>query len=182
MPDCILLCMRYFKLVKVFIVVCFVFVISSCKNETQTAKKSKENDVIEIYNFKELKPLLNRTDDNRIHVVNFWATWCAPCVKELPYFEELHTSNEDVEVVLVSLDFPDKFESQLIPFVKKRNLSPQVILLDDPNENEWIAEIDPSWQGALPATLIYSKDKRAFYAQSFTREDLLKEIEKFTKI
>jgi len=55
-------------------------------------------------------------------------------------------------------------------------------LLDDPNENEWIAEIDDSWQGALPATLIYTSTKRAFYAQSFTRQDLLKEIEKFTKI
>ncbi len=66
--------------------------------------------------------------------------------------------------------------------VKKNNITPQVILLDDPNENEWIPKVDESWSGALPATLIYNKDKRAFYEQSFNKESLLKEINKFTKL
>ncbi len=182
MPDCIFLYMMYSQVTRIFAIVYFITVVSSCKKEADITIKAQENDVIEVYDFNELKPLLNIEDDNKIHVVNFWATWCAPCIKELPYFEELHSANNNVEVLLVSLDFPDKFESQLIPFVKEKNLSPQVILLDDPNENKWIAEIDESWQGALPATLIYTNAKRAFYAQSFTRESLLKEIEKFTKI
>ncbi len=178
----IFLYMRYSRIYTFFIIICCVLIITSCKNETDRAKETNENDVIEVYNFNQLKPLLNKSNDDKIHVVNFWATWCAPCVKELPYFEELHTTNTNVEVILVSLDFPDKFESQLIPFVKKNNLRSQVILLDDPNENKWIAEIDASWQGALPATLIYTNTKRAFYARSFTREELHREIEKFTKI
>ena len=45
------------------------------------------------------------SDKNTIYVVNFWATWCAPCVKELPYFEQLNSENKNVKVVLVSLDF-----------------------------------------------------------------------------
>jgi len=182
MPDYLFLYMIYSQKVRIFAIVCFITVVFSCKREAKTAVKTQENDVIEVVNFTELEPLLNIKDDDKIHVVNFWATWCAPCIKELPYFEELHTANNNVEVILVSLDFPDKFESQLIPFVKENNLSAQVILLDDPNENKWIAEIDASWQGALPATLIYTNAKRAFYAQSFTREGLLEEIEKFTKI
>lgn len=182
MPDYIFLYMMYSQHVRIIAIVCFMTVVFSCKKEADTLVKVKENDIIEIVNFSELEPLLNINDDDKIHVVNFWATWCAPCIKELPYFEELHTSNTNVEVILVSLDFPDKFESQLIPFVKKNNLKSHVILLDDPNENKWIAEIDDSWQGALPATLIYTNTKRAFYARSFTREDLHKEIEKFTKI
>ncbi len=174
--------MRFFRLVKCSVVVSSLLIIFSCKKEVKNQVKLEENDLIEIYNYNELKPLLAKTDERKIYVVNFWATWCAPCVKELPYFEELQASNENVEVLLVSLDFPDKFESQLIPFVKNKNLKSQVVLLDDPNENEWIADIDASWQGALPATLIYNSAKRAFYPKSFTKEDLFKEIEKFNKI
>ena len=127
--------------------------------------------------------MLNK-NDNTTYIINFWATWCAPCVKELPYFEELHTnySNKNIKVLLVSLDFPDKFESQLVPFIKRKEVTAQVVFLDDPNENTWIPKVDESWSGALPATLIYNKEKRAFYQQSFTKESLFKEIEKFTKI
>jgi len=129
MLDCIFLYMMYTKINRIFTIVCLVTVVFSCKKDVDTAIEVQENDaievqendVIEVYNFKELKPLLNKTDDDKIHVVNFWATWCAPCVKELPYFEELQTANMNIEVILVSLDFPDKFESQLIPFVKKKS-------------------------------------------------------------
>jgi len=80
---------------------------------------------------------------------------------------------------LVSLDFPDKLDSNLIPFIKKNSIQPKVILLDAPNENEWIPKIDESWSGAIPATLIYNKNKRSFYEQSFTREELINELERF---
>ena len=81
----------------------------------------------------------------------------------------------------MSLDFPDKFETQLIPFVKKNNLIPQVILLDDPDENGWIPKVDKSWSGALPATLIYNKNKRKFYQKPFTKETLFNEVNTFIK-
>ena len=157
--------------------------VIECKRPTAEVVQSFNNNDIEIYNFSELEPLLNYKDDNT-YVVNFWATWCAPCIKELPHFQEIHDKygNQNLKVILVSLDFPDKFESQLKPYVKKNNLTPQVILLDDPNENKWIPKVDESWSGALPATLIYNKDKRAFYEQSFNKESLLKEINKFTKL
>ncbi|MCF6347562.1 MAG: TlpA family protein disulfide reductase [Flavobacteriaceae bacterium] len=157
-----------------------LIVIYSCKKEVKVIISSNENEVIEVYNYSELELILNTIDDNT-YVINFWATWCAPCVKELPYFQELHNTYDkgNVKVILVSLDFPDKLESQLIPFVVKKNITAQVILLDDPNENIWIPKIDKSWSGALPATLIYNKNKRVFYEQSFTKELLFKEIEKF---
>ena len=160
-----------------------LIVVISCKRPTAEVVRSFNNNDIEIYNFSELERLLNYKDNNT-YVINFWATWCAPCIKELPYFQELHDkySNQNLKVILVSLDFPDKFESQLKPYVKKNNITPQVILLDDPNENEWIPKVDESWSGALPATLIYNKDKRAFYERSFTKESLFKEINKFTKL
>ena len=127
--------------------------------------------------YTELKPLLNQKGDD-LYVVNFWATWCAPCIKELPYFEALN-QREDVEVLLVSLDFPKHKESRLLPFIKKNNLKSKLVLLDDTNENYWINDIHPNWSGALPATLIYTKKQRGFYEQSFTKEELFTLVESF---
>ena len=127
--------------------------------------------------YTELKPLLNQKGDD-LYVVNFWATWCAPCIKELPYFEALN-QREDVEVLLVSLDFPKHKESRLLPFIKKNNLKSKLVLLDDTDENYWINDIHPNWSGALPATLIYTKKQRGFYEQSFTKEELFNLVESF---
>jgi thiol-disulfide isomerase/thioredoxin len=133
-----------------------------------------------VVDYDGLKPLINKKDD-RLHVVNFWATWCAPCVKELPYFEALHQTydNENIDVLLVSLDFPDKYESKLLPFIKKYKLKSDVIALDDTDQNRWIPAIHENWSGAIPATIIYKGSKRKFYEQSFTNEELQAEIEKF---
>jgi thiol-disulfide isomerase/thioredoxin len=127
--------------------------------------------------YQELHPLLNQKG-NKTYVVNFWATWCAPCIKELPYFEELN-NNKNIEVILVSLDFPKHKEKRLLPFIKKRQLSSRVILLDDDDENFWINDISSTWSGALPATLIYTQNRRGFYEQSFTKEELFQEVKSY---
>lgn len=128
-------------------------------------------------NYNELKPLLNKKGD-KIYVVNFWATWCAPCIKELPYFEFLN-QREDVEVLLVSLDFPKHKYSRLLPFVEKNKLQSKIVHLDDKDENYWINDIDPNWSGALPATLFFTKKQRGFYEQSFTASKLDKILKLF---
>ena len=127
--------------------------------------------------YTELKPLINQSGD-KIYVVNFWATWCAPCIKELPYFEGLN-QREDVEVLLVSLDFPKHKESRLLPFIKKNKLQSKVVLLDDADENYWINDINSDWSGALPATLIYTQKQRGFYEESFTAPKLDKLLKLF---
>ncbi len=145
-------------------------------------KEFKENDKIEVYNFEQLQNFL-QSDQDQTYVVNFWATWCKPCIKELPYFEELQVKYKgDIKVILVSLDFPSKLDSQLIPFITEKKIQSQVILLDDPYENEWIPKIDSTWSGALPATLILNSTKREFFEQSFTQEELENEIMKFKNL
>ena len=111
-------------------------------------------------------------------MINFWATWCAPCVKELPYFEKIKQeyANKNVEVLLVSLDFLKQVEKKLIPFLNKHKIQSEVVLLDDVNEDFWIKAIDESWSGALPATIIYSKNNRKFYEQSFDYKTLEREL------
>ena len=175
-----------------FLFACLSVFLFSCKEEkATTAKKVDQNETtvstsvsdVPSLNYEQLKPLLNKEGDNKTYVVNFWATWCAPCVKELPYFERVNKEYKDknVEVLLVSLDFPKKKESKLITFIAKKNIQSEVVLLDDVNEQFWIADISEKWSGALPATLIYNKDKREFYEKSFTEEELQKEIQSFIK-
>lgn len=122
------------------------------------------------------KAILNKSDDN-VYVINFWATWCGPCVKELPYFESLHDiykNEERVKVVLVSLDFEKQIERRLIPFLNKHEIKSDVVLLLDPKESTWIDKVDPSWSGSIPITIIKSGDRRKFYEQVFHSPDELK--------
>lgn len=160
-----------------------LLLISCTKKEKENVNTIvSENAEIEVYNFDQLESFLS-SNTNKTLVVNFWATWCKPCIKELPYFEAARTKYiEDVKVILVSLDFPEKLESQLIPFVRNNNIQSQVVLLDDPYENEWIPKVDSTWSGAIPATLIINGDKRIFYEKSFSQEELEDEILKFKNI
>ena len=134
---------------------------------------------LKIYDFQGVQPFLQQKDE-KVHVVNFWATWCAPCVKELPYFEKIQEKYiKDVEVILISLDFPSQYENKLIPFLEKRQLKSKVIVLDDVDMNSWIPKVDSNWDGAIPVTLIYNSKNHQFYPQSFTYDELAIEVEKF---
>ena len=105
--------------------------------------------------------------DDKIYVINFWATWCAPCVKEIPYFEKLHLENKNVEVILVSLDSAKDLEKKLIPFIKRKKISAQVISLNDKDYNNWLPKIDRNWSGSIPATFIFSGNKKLFAEREF---------------
>jgi thiol-disulfide isomerase/thioredoxin len=101
------------------------------------------------------------TPSDTIYVVNFWATWCAPCVAELPAFEKLHErySGKNVQVVLVSNDFKKQVESKLKPFVRQKKLKSKVVFMDESNPNSWINLVSTEWSGSIPATLLISTKK-----------------------
>ncbi len=137
---------------------------------------ASKSDQLKVYNFEEFEHWLHKETDS-IYVINFWATWCAPCVKEIPYFEKLYENYKDqkVKVLFVSLDFPAQIESRVIPFIERMNMQAQVILLDDTRANRWIPRVDEEWTGAIPATLVYNSSYRKFYQREFDYEEL-KEI------
>jgi thiol-disulfide isomerase/thioredoxin len=122
-----------------------------------------------------LKNLIeNRTDS--IHVINFWATWCAPCVKELPLFEKLsQESKGNVKVTLVSMDLElDSNPEKVFKFVTRKNLTSRVWILDEKDANSWIDKVEPKWTGALPATLVINTatGKRSFLEGEVSQEKL----------
>jgi thiol-disulfide isomerase/thioredoxin len=135
--------------------------------------KSYIDKPIIVVDYKGLEPYLNKQNDTT-YVVNFWATWCKPCVKELPNFEQLNENYKDrkVKVILVSLDFYKNYQTSLIPFIKNRGIKSEVILLHDLDSNTWINKVDKSWSGAIPATIVYNRSSRSFYEQSFEYKQL----------
>ncbi len=128
---------------------------------------------IPVMNFDEFEPNLRKANDTT-YVINFWATWCKPCVDELPAFEELNRNYADkpVKVLLVSLDFARNLESRVIPFVANNNLKSDIILLNDPKSHQWIDKVNPEWSGSIPATIIYNRNKRTFYERAFHYNEL----------
>ena len=79
--------------------------------------QSESSPKVPIVDYNGLDPLLHK-DNDTTYVVNFWATWCKPCVAELPYFEQLTETykGQKVKVLLVSLDFSKQIESKLLTF------------------------------------------------------------------
>lgn len=175
---------------RISIILLITLFFGSCKIDSKTENSSKSNSItlevegrkIKSYNFETLEPLLNKID-NKTYVINFWATWCKPCIEELPAFEKLNEvyRGRNVKVILVSLDFPNQLEKRLIPYIKDHNIKSKVVLMSDPDQNNWIPKIDKDWSGAIPATLIYNRNERVFYEQSFTYELLENELIKFIK-
>lgn len=196
------------KILSKISIVALVFVSISCKKETTTVAATNDtiadtiktttpdtlasllpkpikvytNDTVSVkaYEYDGLKYYLNQKNDTT-YVVNFWATWCVPCVEELPNFEKINAKYKEnkVKVILVSLDMPKMIETKLLPFITKRQLKSEVILMRDPDQNTWLPKVDSTWSGAIPATIIYNKDMRKFYERSFTYDELEKEVSNF---
>lgn len=116
-----------------------------------------------------------------LYVVNFWATWCIPCVKELPYFEKagVEFASQPVQILLVSLDFKSEKE-KLANFIRQRNLRNPVYLLDAGSPDVWINAIDSSWTGSIPATVFYRNgEKLRFIEDELSQEELTGWIRKW---
>ncbi len=128
---------------------------------------------IEVIDFDAFAPWLSRDDDS-IYVINFWATWCAPCVRELPAFEKLHATYQEhkVKVLLVSLDLPDHMDTRILPFLERMDIRSEVVVLDDPNANRWIPMVSEEWSGAIPATVVYGRGFRGFFERTFDFSEL----------
>lgn len=182
--DClILMSSKYLNMKRISLLLLLISSFAFSQQSSQEYLKSsipikeyvKDGITVKSFDFNSFEPYLHQNDETT-YVINFWATWCLPCVKELPYFEQLNEKykGQNVKVILVSLDLPKKVESNLIPFIKKKNLKSEIIHLNDPDANTWIEKVDKSWAGSIPATVIYNKNSRVFAEDSYSS---LKELE-----
>lgn len=144
---------------------------------------AQENEV-EVLKYPEFASLINSKEKN-IRVFNFWATWCKPCIKELPYFERLNQeySNQGVKVTLVSFDFVENLDNRVKKFLTKKNIKSEVVLLDETDYNKFIDKIHPEWSGAIPATLIVDnrngKLEKRFFEKEFHEGEVKELIQEY---
>ncbi|MEZ5196268.1 MAG: hypothetical protein R2764_07695 [Bacteroidales bacterium] len=86
----------------------------------------------------------------------------------------MNHSKTKVRLYMVSLDFPNKHEELLLPFIKENKMKSEVIHLTDTDPNKWINKVSPLWSGSIPATLIYKGNSAEFYETALTYEKLKK--------
>lgn len=136
---------------------------------------------VKVVSFSALDSLYRNKSDDTTYVVHFFASWCRSCMlefaKQRPIFSELR-QNAKVKIVLVSLDFKRNYEKNLVPALVKYKIAETVYLLDESNPNTWIPKIDPTWSGALPATLLVNKSfkKPLFFEGVVTSSTLKKHL------
>jgi len=108
---------------------------------------------------------IRSTANDTTYVINFWATWCMPCIAELPEFEKITEIYKDrkVKVILVSLDFYKKLQITLLPYLEKQRIQSDVVLLNEPDYNSWINKVDKSWGGSIPATVIFNNQQKFYH-------------------
>ena len=130
----------------------------------------------------ELATILADPSD-KLYVLNFWASWCGPCVNELPGFQEMVSLSDSsrVEFLFISLDFPSDADRVLLPFLKNNNYTFTALLMTDIDYNSWIDIVNPEWQGNIPATLFFNNFRglNYFISKPLDKPELEKRINSF---
>lgn len=147
-------------------------------SEAQMAKNS-----VRIIAFPDLQQEMQIEDDT-LRVFNFWATWCKPCVEEMPCFTEAAQTfaGQKIKIILISLDFRKHLDSRLLPFIAKNQITLPVWLLDAPDANAWIDKVSRQWEGSIPATLFTFKGHMYFHEMQFECDELVNTITKYNSL
>lgn len=133
---------------------------------------------VRVITFTELQKQTEKRTDDTLYIINFWATWCKPCVAEIPGFIEVTRkfSTQKVKIIFVSLNSVKELP-MVEKFVAAKKIQNNVFVLNGGNPNNWIDNIDASWSGSIPATVVYKNGNKVFFKEGgLTQEGLRKTI------
>lgn len=136
---------------------------------------------VRTVNFEEIETRLKSNSDTTF-VINFWATWCKPCVEEMPDFQRLssETKLQKIKFIFVSLDFVNELD-KVKEFIKNKEIKEETLLLKTPDQNSWIDKISKTWLGSIPATLLINNSlmKQKFIEKQLDYQQLVSELNFF---
>ncbi len=150
----------------------FLFILFLVTTVFSINKARAQSGELKIIDVSELEEIMVQSEGEKLKVINFWATWCKPCIKELPYFVSAQSQFPEVEFIYMSIDFSEN-SSKTEKFAQKKKLNPSgLYLIDDVDYNSWIDKVSPEWSGAIPATLVIKDGKKYFYEKEFHEGEL----------
>ncbi len=142
-----------------------------------------EPDVVVVNKFEEIENIF-KNDNDTTYLINFWATTCPPCLKEIPLFETLSEeySNKKFKTYLVNIDDKKRIEKYVYPFINRFELKNKIYCLKDEDMSSWTAKINQEWYGALPYTVIYKGENIKYYFGAFpNHSDLKRAVDEMMK-
>jgi len=150
-----------------FLFTLLVFVMAA---NSQSIPKWKIEDVVRSYSAK----------NDTVYVVNFWATFCKPCIEEIPDFIRLveKYKTQKVKLLLVSLDLPGYYPAKIAAFAKKNKYNTNIVWLNETNADHFCPMIDAKWSGAIPSTIIVNNNNgyRKFTEDQISPEEFEKAL------
>lgn len=164
------------------------FNFTGCRSGTEETLPVKNgfttNYIVDTLNAGQLKEKIKNRGD-KILVINFWATWCVPCVEEFPSLVKLaeNYKNEDVEFLSLSVDLVKEINSAVIPFLQKQKVNFPVYVIPEKESEKVISLVEPDWNGAIPATAFFNKKGKLidFVTGIETYESFRKKIDEALK-
>ena len=151
------------------IILLFVFAFSLTSANAQEIKKWKLQDLVAAIK-----------NSDKPTIINFWATFCKPCIEELPYFQETAKKYDSagIQLILVSLDLPQAYPKKISAFAIRNKIKAPIAFLDETNADLFCPKVDQNWSSAIPASLFVNNKTgyKKFFEDQLSKEQVEKEI------
>ena len=140
--------------------------ISKEASRAEEMKKIEAEPVrLDLASAAELKKL-RANPTGKVLLVNFWATWCGPCVHELPDLETTYRMYRlrDFDFVTVAANMPDE-RTGVMKRLEQQHASSRNLLFGSTETDAMQAAFDPKWESGVPYTVLISPEGKVLYRE-----------------